>query len=231
MPNGNKFICWAYNSFISEHTPDGTVVMEAMIPIKLRSYRAFKHPWVGKPKQPPDIHSEAIALDKDLVTAIYVSWNGDTRTVKWEFSEIDERGNAHLLGSTKRRGFETRLEFHSFARRVFAEAIDVNGNRLGKSEVAITVRPPFLKEGGWSPGAVIAGETEHSPALQDDEKYGEAASLVDHPGKTFAIGIACGAAVFTVVWAFVGFFKGRASALLRQRRETKYMPLKQDTDG
>ena len=229
LPNGNKFICWAYNSHISEHTPDGTVVMEAMIPIKLRSYRAFKHPWDGNPKQPPDIYSEAIALDNNVVTAIYVSWNGDTRTVRWEFSEINERGDAHVLGSTKRSGFETRFESNSFAKRVFAQAIDGNGNRLGKSEVAITARPPFLKEGDWSPGGMPPGQAEHLPASKDAEKDAETASLIDHPANTFVMGIACGAAICAMVWATLRF-KGRAGTLLWQGRETKYMPLQQDTN-
>ena len=228
MPNGNKFLCWAYNSFISEHTPDGTVVMEAKIPIKLRSYRAFKHPWDGYPKQPPDIYSEAISLDNNVVTAAYVSWNGDTRTVKWQFSEIDEHGDAHVLGSTKRSGFETRFESNSFAQRVFAEAIDDKGNRLGKSEVAMTAPLPSLDQGDGSPGGMPPAEAEHSAASKDDEKHAETASLIDRPANTFVIGIACGSAICAMVWATLRL-RGRAGTLLWHGRETKYMPLQQDT--
>ena len=75
--------------------------MEARIPIKLRSYRAFKHPWVGKPERPPDIYSEIVSAENSTLTVIYVSWNGDTQTVTWNFSQMDEGGNVKQLGSTE----------------------------------------------------------------------------------------------------------------------------------
>ena len=135
--------------------------MEARIPIKLRSYRAFKHPWVGSPRKLPDIHTETVFVEDGIITIIHVSWNGDTRTVEWEFTEIDKDGNVQQLGSIKRQGFETRFEYQAFAGRVFAEAFDANGISLVKSEVATTTRPSPLREGDSL--AVDIPEAEQDP--------------------------------------------------------------------
>lgn len=204
--------------------------MEALLVPKIRSYRAFKHPWVGYPTQPPDIYAEAIPLDNGLVTDIYISWNGDTRTAKWEFSEIDEDGDVHLLGSVKRQGFETRFETHSFPERVIAEAIDSDGNRLAKSNVFHTAGPRDLENGGWSAEDLLAGQDDDPLASQDGEVYDESTSHFSFSSTTFALGLAFGAAIVAMIMVSARLCKGPASLLLQRRREAKYTPLQQDSD-
>ena len=211
--------------------------MEATIPIKLRSYRAFKHPWVGHPTKSPAIHTEAVALQDSIITVVHVSWNGDTRTAKWEFHGIDDRGDVHQLGSIKRQGFETRFEYRGFASQVFAEAIDVNGNRLGKSDVADTAWPALLKKIPSPAGSTLDAQPEQSSVSQGPLTYGDpysasasADSFLKKPGKTFEIGIACGAAFIVLIWTCARLFKKCERWSLWQARETRYMPLQQDMD-
>lgn len=207
--------------------------MEAKIPIKLRSYRAFKHPWTGSPSTPPIIHTEAIKLENGVITVIHVSWNGDTRTVKWEFNEIDGKGNAKKLGSTERQGFETRFEYKTFVNRVFAEAFDVSGRSLGKSEVATTRKLSPLNEGSSAEIDIPESEQEHEPSPQDG--HGGSASASGPSGfwkssNTFVIGLVCGAVVTASAWICMQVYKKYGDRILRKEQDAKYMPLQQDND-
>lgn len=230
LDNGNKFICWSYNSYMSEHAPDGSLVMEARIPIKLRSYRAFKHPWVGSPSRPPDIHTGTVSFEDDLITVIHVSWNGDTRTSKWNFYEIDEEGNVKQLGETKRQGFETRFEHKTFAKRVYAEAFDPHGNILAKSEVATTPRPSLLTNDDIIP----EGEQEHAPLLQEGQVYDQTSasghSTLGDQSKTFAVGLASGVVIVALAWAVYRFYNKRWGRHPRKGQEAHYMPLQEVSD-
>ncbi|KAK5174048.1 uncharacterized protein LTR77_001128 [Saxophila tyrrhenica] len=232
LPNGNAFICWAYHSYMTEHAPDGSVVMEARIPIKLRSYRAFKHPWVGSPSRPPDVHAEAVAVDDHLVTVIHVSWNGDTRTRKWEFSEVDEGGDVKHLGSVRRQGFETSFEYKALARRVFAEAFDGDGTSLGKSGVTTTVRSSPLIDGGSD--SQISEEGYAAPPEkgvdQDEEPQPSRSwpSDFQQAGTTFIVGAVCGIAAAALGWTAVRVYQRRWDRVVQRGSDAKYRPLQDD---
>ena len=141
LPNGNAFLCWAYSSRISEHTPDGQVAMQAVLgEDNIGSYRGFKYPWIGLPSRPPDVHSEAVWNRSDILTTIHVSWNGATEVYKWIFTMIDENNHTHA-GERRRITFETSFLYHGYAATVFAEAFDETGESLGKSDVIFTEPP------------------------------------------------------------------------------------------
>ena len=84
MENGNAFLAWWMRSLISEHAPDGKVLMEASWKPELKSYRSYKFPWVGLPALPPDVHSEAFVTRMEeasidtVMTSVHISWNGAT---------------------------------------------------------------------------------------------------------------------------------------------------------
>lgn len=147
LPNGNAFLCWAYQSRISEHTPDGRVAMEATLHVQAHTYRAFKYPWVGRPTQPPDVHTEAVFNGKDIMTIIHMSWNGATDVAKWKVSQVIEDSEEKQIGVVDRQGFETVAHHRGFAGQIYVEAVDSKGEVLGKSEVVTTARPR-AKEAG-----------------------------------------------------------------------------------
>ena len=111
LPNGNVFMNWADDTRISEHAPDGKVLMEAKFKAALDSYRAYKYEWVGRPAHPPNVYSAAFVSGNHTSTMIYVSWNGDTEAVKWNFYKTDAAGKKkQFLGAEARHGFETSME-------------------------------------------------------------------------------------------------------------------------
>ena len=86
LPNGNVFMGWSEQALMSEHTSDGTILMQARLrPKWIGSYRAFKFEnWVGMPTDPPDVVARAVKPtnpDECTRTEVFVSWNGATEVV------------------------------------------------------------------------------------------------------------------------------------------------------
>ncbi|KAJ5089672.1 hypothetical protein N7532_008356 [Penicillium argentinense] len=135
LPNGNAFINWGYNGFMSEHKPDGTTIFltgldSGKFGPGSENYRAFKFDWHAKPYEEPAL----VAFTESNGTSLYVSWNGDTETNVWKFFEKSDSGKK-LLGQTKRNGFETSFHTTRKPAQVLAEAYDSHGHRLVASEV------------------------------------------------------------------------------------------------
>jgi hypothetical protein len=110
QPNGNMLMGWADNILISEHAPDGRVLLEANILPDLDSYRCYKFSWIGEPLAPPDVYSAAFVSGNTTYTTVSVSWNGATEIKRWELYEVEaESGSRNFLTKMKRAGFETDL--------------------------------------------------------------------------------------------------------------------------
>ncbi|KAJ5197844.1 ASST-domain-containing protein [Penicillium cinerascens] len=140
LPNGNKFICWAYSSRISEHTPDGQIAMQAVLSVDADSYRGFKYPWIGLPSRPPDLHTAAVRDKGNTLTIIHVSWNGASEVYEWHFKMLEDQGGVPI-GIARRKSFETSFIHRDYAACVFAEAYNEEGHLLGQSEVFFTAPP------------------------------------------------------------------------------------------
>lgn len=168
LPNGNAFINWADDSHISEHLPNGTVLgFQASLPAKIDTYRAFKFPWIGRPKQPPDVHAE-VTWDDDhnMTTKISMSWNGATEVEKWAVHGVNAEGKAVHIDTVPRDGFETTLDHDGLVTNVYAEALDKHGTILGTS-----------KDGGMAWPGRIPGLSK-AKVQQDEESTSSESSGV-----------------------------------------------------
>ncbi|KIW34118.1 uncharacterized protein PV07_00914 [Cladophialophora immunda] len=150
LESGNAFICWSANGYISEHTPDGRVVLEArFLSERFSTYRAYHvADWVGRPTEPPALmaYAHVSASSQALPsTVLYVSWNGATEVASWTFygaSGIDESNKTfHKLGSVSKVTFESSMAVEGYWRHTYAEGYDAHGNLLGTSEVKATILP------------------------------------------------------------------------------------------
>jgi hypothetical protein len=162
MPSGNVLMGWADNILVSEYAPDGRLLMEGNILPKLDSYRSYKFEWVGEPLEPPTVYSAAFLSGNTTYTMAYTSWNGATEVVTWNWYELDrDTGSESLLVSAPKTGFETGLTHRGYGftriwlknvltgdryvEYVVAEALDVHGKSIGKSDPIRTI-PPVGKE-------------------------------------------------------------------------------------
>ena len=143
LPNNNAFICWSKRSELSEHSSDGKVLMDAAFkPDHVDTYRGYKFPWVGLPATPPDLKSFTDLSGKVSNTTVYVSWNGATEVRTWNvYGTNSSDDDVRLVTSAKRQGFETMLTFDGYAGSIYAEALDVGGNVLGRSGTFKTIVP------------------------------------------------------------------------------------------
>ena len=115
LPNENVFVGWADDILISEHAPDGRLLMEAHILPHLDSYRSYKFEWTGYPSEPPNLYAAAFVSGNDTRTMAYVSWNGATEVKTWELYETDGEGRkGKKVDSVARKGFETVVEFKGY---------------------------------------------------------------------------------------------------------------------
>jgi len=140
MPGGNTFCSWRDNALMSEYTADGTLIAEMYLPSGLKTYRGYKHPWVGLPYYPPDVHSQVAMIGGSLSTIVHVSWNGATEVHTWElYGCTDVSGSDRtLLQRSRRTGFETALLTPGDTAYVVVQAIDGRGEQLGESRVTRT---------------------------------------------------------------------------------------------
>lgn len=138
LPNGNIFMGWAVNSLITEHRPDGKLLMKAsLVQHGADTYRAYKMPWKGYPSKPPAVVSRVTQRPNgNLTTTVYVSWNGATEVATWDVLHTNRFGNiTELIASSPRQGFETKLVIDGFAKEVIAVGMDINGHELGRSAI------------------------------------------------------------------------------------------------
>ncbi|KAK5175755.1 uncharacterized protein LTR77_000895 [Saxophila tyrrhenica] len=173
LPNGNAFVNWAVSSKITEHLPNGTVVMEARLKAGVDTYRAFKSPWVGRPASPPDVHSEMVyKVRGQVATVISLSWNGATEVQKWNVRGYGLDGKeVRVADGVPRNGFETQLEYEGFVTDVYVEAVDQHGRILSTSKGAGNVAYKTMDPDGeyispfWITVAIAAGAIVGAGAL------------------------------------------------------------------
>ena len=131
LPNGHVFIGWGSVPRYSEFTADGRLVYDAVIASTM-SYRNRRHPWVGRPSEPP-----AVAIDTDgSAKAVYASWNGATEVARWDVLAGATASTLRKVASAPRTGFETVIAVTGLGAAdvvVAVRAHDAAGTELGTS--------------------------------------------------------------------------------------------------
>ena len=131
LPNGNVFVGWGSAPYLSEFGRDGKLLFDARFPDEVESYRAFRLPWKGFPKDRPAVAAESRGAGR---TALYVSWNGATEVAAWEVLVGRVPGRLEPLASAPSQGFETAVTFTTSEPYVAASAKDRSGRTLATSE-------------------------------------------------------------------------------------------------
>ncbi|KAJ5090916.1 hypothetical protein N7532_009600 [Penicillium argentinense] len=152
LPNGNSFIGWSKQGYHSEHAPNGDILLSARFSSdRFSSYRSYKFDWIGRPSAPPDLVASVYGTsEEDMMTVIYVSWNGATDVAVWEFyARSFDHGKDVLIGSTNKTSFETMYIAEGFMDWITAKAVDEDGNALSTSTLYRTDIPESWKSSGF----------------------------------------------------------------------------------
>ncbi|HTX00296.1 MAG TPA: arylsulfotransferase family protein, partial [Acidimicrobiales bacterium] len=130
LPDGNVFVGWGSLPYFTEFSASGRLLLQATLPGPDLSYRATAiSSWVGEPTSPPS----ARVLVRGGKATVYVSWNGATQVVLWEVRAGDSTSSLKTVATSSRTGFETAIGLPSDARVVEVEALDAEGNVLGRA--------------------------------------------------------------------------------------------------
>ncbi|MFC4001881.1 arylsulfotransferase family protein [Prauserella oleivorans] len=130
MPGGHAFVGWGGGPGYTEYAADGSVALHAEIADGMRSYRAYRKTWVGQPADDPEV---AGVTDTDGGTDVYASWNGATEVATWRVLAGNGPIALEPVADAARVGFETEVDLPAAARYVAVEALDSEGNVLGRS--------------------------------------------------------------------------------------------------
>ena len=136
LPNGNLFVGWGSEPVFSEFSEDGGLLFNARLPAEVESYRAFRHPWTGRPDTLPTL---AAVPTPDGGVTLYASWNGATEVESWEVLAGPALDGLEPVRSVPRSGFETAIAVRTGEALLAVRALDGAGGALGTSS-AVNIR-------------------------------------------------------------------------------------------
>jgi len=130
LPNGDEFIGWGAEPYLSEFSAGGKLLFDAHFPVPDESYRAFRSPWTGQPTDLP-----AVAAQKGTGNLkVSVSWNGATEVTSWQVLSGGAPDSLTPSGpAVPRKGFETTIPLPGSAAYVAVRALDGAGKVLATS--------------------------------------------------------------------------------------------------
>lgn len=128
LANGNHFVEWGSQGYLSEFTPGGKQVFDARIARGQDSYRGYRFGWVGTPVTQPDVAGE------DGGRSVYASWNGATQVASWTVLAGASATALAPVATAPRSGFETRIRTPQAAAYVAVQAKDAAGAVIGTSK-------------------------------------------------------------------------------------------------
>jgi hypothetical protein len=132
LPSGNVLVGWGTEPYVSEFTADGKLVNDARLLSGYKSYRAFRLPWQGVPRQAPDVNVGRSPSTGNAT--LYVSWNGATDVAAfWQVHAGSRTSDLRTIGVARRRGFETAIPLRVSGGHFAVTALDEDGSRMAAS--------------------------------------------------------------------------------------------------
>ncbi|GAW08167.1 hypothetical protein LENED_010213 [Lentinula edodes] len=117
QPNGNFLVGWGFMPWYSEYSSTGELLWTAQFGViggnYNEAYRMLRFNWTGEPTDPPSL--QLVQSSSSNLTTVHVSWNGDTRTEKWELIGASDSSGSDALSlyNQTRSGFETTFTFNT----------------------------------------------------------------------------------------------------------------------
>jgi EmrB/QacA subfamily drug resistance transporter len=129
LPNGNAFIGWGSEPYLSEYSRAGRQLLQGRFPGPDLSYRSTLEPWVGLPLTKP----AGAARQAEGKTTVYASWNGATQVASWRVLAGSSSGSLKVVASVAKSGFETAIPVAGSYRSFELQARGINGHVIGTS--------------------------------------------------------------------------------------------------
>lgn len=244
LENGNVFVGWSERGYQSEHSPDGRTLMQASFAsTRFSSYRSYKYPFVGRPLTPPDMVASVYGTDSaDFMTIFYVSWNGATDIASWNFyARLEYDGIPVLIGNTAKTDFETLYVADGYLDYVSAEAVDIDGNVLGSSEVLQTKTPENWRLSGFQgvsqpmpddPFILYGPKKTPEEEEEEEESYAKAQEAAKAASQAYEMLRGVGGLLIFILVACSGCgILGGVVWYIRRRRMQAYLEVPSEEEG
>jgi hypothetical protein len=134
LPNGNVFVGWGAEPFVSEFAGSGELLFDARVGASYVFYRAFRMPWTGYAPSVPAVAAERAGSNTNL----YVSWNGDSRVARWTALAGPGEESLAPVARVARAGFETMLRVPGKFTHLRIQGVDATGTVLTTSGLVVT---------------------------------------------------------------------------------------------
>jgi hypothetical protein len=126
LSNGNYLVGWGHQPYVTEFGSHGKTLLDLRFGrTGVDSYRAYRFPWVGRPRSRP-----AVAVEGDT---LYASWNGATEVRAWQLLGGTQKTKLRVLSAVPKAGFETAIPLPDEAAWVAVRALDRLGHSLARS--------------------------------------------------------------------------------------------------
>jgi Arylsulfotransferase (ASST) len=133
LSDGDSFVGWGEEPYVSEFSPSGRVLFSARLPPTGESYRAYRFAWSGQPTTPPAIAVKQTGADAQTV---YASWNGATDVSEWRVLGGPSASALSPLATAPRDGFETAIPVAGQDDWFAVQALGQGGQVLATSAAA-----------------------------------------------------------------------------------------------
>lgn len=130
MSNGDSFVGWGSEPYLTEYGPEGKTLFNALLPTPGESYRAYRFQWSGTPSSPPSI---AARKEAGGAVSVYASWNGATEVGSWRVLAGTSRNHLEPAGTATSAGFETKIALHTKDTWFAVQPLDSSGQTLATS--------------------------------------------------------------------------------------------------
>jgi hypothetical protein len=130
LPDGDSFVGWGEEPYLSEFNPAGQTLFDARIPSPGQSYRAYRFPWTATPAAPPAV---AVRSSGAEAATVYASWNGATGVSGWTVLGGASPTSLSPLATVAASGFETAIPVSGADAYFAVQALGAGGQALGAS--------------------------------------------------------------------------------------------------
>ncbi len=144
LSNHNALVGWGSQSYFTEFSKGGKVLLDVRWPGPDLSYRVLFQKWVGLPLSPPS----GAARKYKGKTYVYASWNGATRVVAWRILAGTSKTKLKVVvARLAKSGFETSIPVTGSYSTFEVQALGSNGKVIGSSKPFSTGHPTKLVGG------------------------------------------------------------------------------------
>jgi hypothetical protein len=134
LADGNAVVGYGGVPAISEFSQEGSLLLDAHLPLDMSFYRAFRFPWRGRPSSPPTVLANLSNTGEE--TIVHMSWNGATEVASWRVLASEHPESLAVQATIQASDFESSTILPKKYAYAAVQALDSAGHALGTSKPA-----------------------------------------------------------------------------------------------